>query len=270
MTFIALPIVPDEPVGPFGGVNPREIWLIAIVLAGVSFVGYVAVKVLGARHGILLAAAAGGLVSSTAVTASNARRAAAGEGAPRLLAAGVALATAVSFARVLAIVGVLKPELLTLVAPPLAAAILVARGLRRRSLPIWRGGDEHRATGASSSAIRSASGRWSASRILLGSDRAGRPRSRRNSRCRRRDRRRARARPCRCRCGHGVDGAADAGSRLSLQSAALAILAAVVSNNVSKIAIGAVVGRGGFALETRGDGGPVSGCRGGGATGPPR
>ena len=52
MTFVALPIIPDDPVGPFGGVNPREIWMIAIVLAGVSFAGYVAVKVLGAtaRH----------------------------------------------------------------------------------------------------------------------------------------------------------------------------------------------------------------------------
>ena len=41
MTFIALPIMPNEPIGPFGGVNPREVWLIAIVLAGVSFAGYV-------------------------------------------------------------------------------------------------------------------------------------------------------------------------------------------------------------------------------------
>ena len=112
MTFIALPLVPDDPVGPFGGVNPREVWLIAIVLAGVSFLGYAAVKYFGERHGVLLAAAAGGLVSSTAVTLANARRAAAGEGAPQLLAAGVSLATAVSFVRVLAIVAVLKPSLL--------------------------------------------------------------------------------------------------------------------------------------------------------------
>jgi uncharacterized membrane protein (DUF4010 family) len=109
MTFIVLPIVPDDPVGPFGGVNPRQVWIIAIVLAGVSFVGYAAVKYFGASHGVLLAAAAGGLVSSTAVTATNARRAAAGEGSPRLLAAGVALAAAISFARVIAIVAALNP-----------------------------------------------------------------------------------------------------------------------------------------------------------------
>ncbi len=128
MTFIVLPLLHDDPVGPFGGVNPREIWLIAIVLAGISFLGYAAVKYLGERRGVLLAAAAGGLVSSTAVTLANARRAAAGEGTSQLLAAGVALATVVSFARVLAIVAALKPELLVLLAPPLAAAAAVAIG----------------------------------------------------------------------------------------------------------------------------------------------
>jgi uncharacterized membrane protein (DUF4010 family) len=95
MTFIALPIMPADPIGPFGGVNPREVWIIAIVLACVSFIGYAAVKYLGARPGVLLAAAAGGLVSSTAVTVANARRAATNEGSPQLLAAGVSVATAV-------------------------------------------------------------------------------------------------------------------------------------------------------------------------------
>jgi uncharacterized membrane protein (DUF4010 family) len=88
MTFLGLPILPDNAIGPFGGVNPREVWIIAIVLAGVSFLGYAAVKYFGARRGLLLAAAAGALASSTAVTVANARHAAAGEGSPRLLAAG--------------------------------------------------------------------------------------------------------------------------------------------------------------------------------------
>src|SRR5262249_18863557 len=94
MTFIALPILPDAPLGPLGGVNPREVWLIAIVLASVSFLGYVAVKYFGARRGLLLAAAAGGVASSTAVTIANARRAAAPQGPPRPLAGGVAAASA--------------------------------------------------------------------------------------------------------------------------------------------------------------------------------
>jgi uncharacterized membrane protein (DUF4010 family) len=114
MTFIALPILPNEPLGPFGGVNLREVWLIAIVLASVSFLGYLGVKYFGGRRGLLLAAAAGALASSTAVTIANARRAAGREGSPRLLAAGVAVASAVMFLRVIGIVAVLKHELLAL------------------------------------------------------------------------------------------------------------------------------------------------------------
>jgi uncharacterized membrane protein (DUF4010 family) len=128
MTFIVLPIMPGEPIGPFGGVNLRAVWLIAIVLAGVSFLGYVAVKCFGARRGLILAAAAGGLASSTAVTIANARRAATGEGAPRLLASGVAIASGVMFLRVVAIVVALNPAVLVLVAPALMAAALVALG----------------------------------------------------------------------------------------------------------------------------------------------
>lgn len=126
MTFIVLPLLPDRPVGPLGGVNPREVWLIAIVLAAVSFAGYVAVKLMGARRGVLLSAAVGGLVSSTAVTFTNARRARAAEGSMRLLAAGVALATAVSFLRVTVITAVLKPGLVPLIAPALVAGAAVA------------------------------------------------------------------------------------------------------------------------------------------------
>ena len=245
MTFIALPIVPNEPIGPFGGVNPREIWLIAIILAGVSFAGYVAVKVLGAQHGTLLAATAGGLVSSTAVTASNAKRAAAGEGTPRLLAAGVALATAVSFGRVIAIVAVLKPDLLRLLAPALAAAIVVAVAYALIAA-YWRGDNG----GDQTVEFRNPFSFWSVigfavlltvivllGRVLgesLGA--AG------------------------AIIGALALGLADVDAvtvsmarltpqPLSLQHAALAILAAVVSNNVSKIAIGAVVGRGVFAFE---------------------
>src|SRR5262249_5485855 len=137
MTFIGLPILPDTPLGPFCGVNLREGWLIAIVLASVSFLGYAAVKYFRARPRLLLAApargvaasaAAGGGASSTAVTIANARRAAAREGSPRLLAAGVAIASAVMFLRVVGIVAALKPDLLVLVAPALIAAAVTAVG----------------------------------------------------------------------------------------------------------------------------------------------
>jgi uncharacterized membrane protein (DUF4010 family) len=126
MTLIALPVVPDRAMGPWGGVNPRDIWIIAIVLASISFAGFVAIRALGERRGVLIAGALGGVVSSTAVIFANARAAAARHGTARVLAAGTALATAVSFIRVTAIVTALKPTLLASVGPPLLAGALAA------------------------------------------------------------------------------------------------------------------------------------------------
>jgi uncharacterized membrane protein (DUF4010 family) len=121
MSFLALPILPDEAF--LDAVNPREVWIIAIALGAVSFTGYAAVKVFGERRGLLLAGAAGGVASSTAVTFNNARRAASGDGSPHLLAAGVSLANAVMFLRVGALVAALQPDLLDRLVLPLAAML---------------------------------------------------------------------------------------------------------------------------------------------------
>jgi uncharacterized membrane protein (DUF4010 family) len=126
MTFIALPLLPDTPIGPFGGVNLREIWLIAIVLAGISFLAYAALKQFGPSRGILIASLIGGMVSSTAVTVTNARHAAAHPRSSRLLAGGIAAATAVCFLRVLAISITLNPPLLAPLLLPLAGSALTA------------------------------------------------------------------------------------------------------------------------------------------------
>jgi uncharacterized membrane protein (DUF4010 family) len=110
-------------------------------LAAVSFLGYGAVKLFGTERGVLMAALADGLISATAVALTNARRAASGEGAPRLLAAKVSVATAVSFIRVIAIVAVIKRVLLTLIAPSFAAATLLAV-LHALVSIYWRGDGE--------------------------------------------------------------------------------------------------------------------------------
>src|SRR5262249_28840554 len=125
---IGPPVFTPAPPGPFGGGHTPGGWPHVPVSARVSFLGYAAVKYFGARRGLLLAAAAGGVASSTAVTITNARRAATREGSPRLLAAGVAVASAVMFLRVVGIVAALKAELLVLVAPALIAAALTAVG----------------------------------------------------------------------------------------------------------------------------------------------
>ncbi len=244
MTFIALPVVPDDPIGPFGGVNPREIWVIAIVLAGVSFLGYAAVRYFGFGRGVFIAAAAGALVSSTAVTVDSARRAAKGEGQPAILAAGVAVATAVSFGRVCALVAALNSSLLADILPPLVAAIAVALGFAVISIYGWR----RKGAGAQVVALRNpfqfwsviafalllamivfagrALGEWfGATGIIVGSLTLG---------------------------FADVDSVVVSVARLAPQPlsapvAAGAILAAVVSNTVSKVVLGITAGGGVFA-----------------------
>ncbi|MCB5173708.1 MgtC/SapB family protein [Microvirga lenta] len=125
MTFLALPLLPNRTVDPWGAINPAEIWLLAILIAAISFAGYVAVRIMGSQAGVALAAAAGGLASSTATTVTLARMAREHPAASPLLAAGILLAGTVMVARVLIVASALNGALLLPLAWPLGAAGLV-------------------------------------------------------------------------------------------------------------------------------------------------
>ena len=125
MSFLLLPLLPDRAIDPWGALNPTEVWLLAILIAGVSFGGYVAVRVMGDRAGIAAAAVAGGVTSSTATTLSFARLAREHPEASLLLAGGILIAGVTMMARVVAIAGVLNPSLIGIVGPPAAAGAAV-------------------------------------------------------------------------------------------------------------------------------------------------
>jgi uncharacterized membrane protein (DUF4010 family) len=129
MTFVALPLVPDRAFGPAGAVNPRELWILTIAMAGVSFVAYVATKVLGPMRGLLVGSAAGALVSSTAVTLNLARLTRGKPEAARPYAGAALLAGAVMATRVAVIAGVLAPPLALRIGAPVAAFAVVSLGL---------------------------------------------------------------------------------------------------------------------------------------------
>lgn len=134
LTFVVLPLVPSEPVGPFGGISPSKILIMAIVLASISFCGYIAVRLLGATRGELVAGTIGGLISSTATTIANARRSRQSP-AVRALAAGAVSAGGVSLLRTGFLVSAVLPSLADRLLLPLAAgaatmfagALLLAR-----------------------------------------------------------------------------------------------------------------------------------------------
>lgn len=124
MTFLLLPILPNAPIDPWGTFNPAEIWLLTILVAGMSFVGYVAIRVAGDHAGVTLAGLAGGLASSTATTVSLARMAREHSHSAPLLAAGILFAGMTMMARIAVIIGLLNRDLLATTVLPLAAAAL--------------------------------------------------------------------------------------------------------------------------------------------------
>lgn len=113
ISLVVLPLLPNTPMGPLDAWRPRQIWLVVVMVCGFSFLGYIAAHRLGPSRGTLATAAAGSMVSSTAVTASLAGRLKDGSGDAATPNAGIALASAVMFVRVMVLVGALAPFALT-------------------------------------------------------------------------------------------------------------------------------------------------------------
>ncbi len=149
-SFIVLPLLPNRALDPLGVLNPYLLWLLVILISGLSLVGYVAVRLLGAAHGTVLTGFAGGLASSTAVSLGFARQSRSdptSTGADAL-AAGILTAWTVMFVRVMVTIAIVNRELLpTLVrdfgvlalVTALLAGFFYLRGLRRR--PVTASGD---------------------------------------------------------------------------------------------------------------------------------
>jgi uncharacterized membrane protein (DUF4010 family) len=112
VTLIVLPLLPDRDLGPYDAFNPRRIWKFVVLVAALSFAGYVAVKALGARRGVALTGLFGGLVSSTAVALAFSRRSRETPALARPFAAAVVLASTIMFPRVLLVASAGCPELL--------------------------------------------------------------------------------------------------------------------------------------------------------------
>ncbi|QSR16737.1 DUF4010 domain-containing protein [Novosphingobium sp. KA1] len=137
IALVILPLLPDQPFGPYQAWNPRKLWLIVVLVSGFSFAGYFAARLLGATRGVIATAAAGSLVSSTAVTASLASRMKQAGDADAALPAGIACASAIMFVRVLLLASALAPAALPtfarLVVPGLVIALVAAALLLHRT-----------------------------------------------------------------------------------------------------------------------------------------
>src|SRR4051812_35907868 len=122
-----LPFLPNGHYGPLGAWNPQRLWLVVVLVTGFSFLGYVANRVFGERHGTIATALIGGAYSSTAVTQSLAQRLGS-DGKGGAENAGIALATAVMYLRVPVLIAVLATRVLVPFALIVLPALIVAWG----------------------------------------------------------------------------------------------------------------------------------------------
>jgi uncharacterized membrane protein (DUF4010 family) len=146
IALVILPILPNHGYGPYGVLNPFEIWLMVVLIVGISLGGYIAYKFFGARAGTLLGGVLGGMISSTATTISYARRTRHTEEAVGLAAFVIVTASTIVFGRVIFEVVIVAPELLSAIAPPLlvvmgvmgvsAAVLYGLRGSESEHVPL--------------------------------------------------------------------------------------------------------------------------------------
>lgn len=130
LTLVILPLLPDRGYGPYQALNPRNIWLMVVLIQGVGLAGYVSWRLFGPRGGVLVTGLLGGVVSSTATTVAFARDTREAPGRVHVNALIVLMASSVVFVRMTVLVGVVAPSLLpqiaTLAGAALAAAIPAA------------------------------------------------------------------------------------------------------------------------------------------------
>jgi len=122
MTVVLLPVLPDRTLDPWNALNPHQIWLLTVMVGAVSYAGYIAVRVAGERRGLLLAAIAGGIATSTTVTWTFARLARRNTSATAEVMAAILAAWVMSLLRMTALAVAVAPNLLLPLALPIAAA----------------------------------------------------------------------------------------------------------------------------------------------------
>jgi uncharacterized membrane protein (DUF4010 family) len=125
VSLIILPVLPDRTFGPYGVLNPREIWWMVVLIVSIGLGGYVGYKFLSDRAGVLLGGVLGGLASSTATTVAYARRAKDLETAAPLAGATIVIASAIAAARVVVEVFVVAPRVAPTIVLPVIALFVV-------------------------------------------------------------------------------------------------------------------------------------------------
>ncbi len=124
LTFVILPILPDQNYGPYGSFNPYQAWMMVVLISGLSLAGYVALRMTGQRYGAPLLGFLGGLVSSTATTLLYAKHSKLNDGMLRLSAVVILIASQVVLVRLMVVSGIISPAILKQLAPVMGLGLL--------------------------------------------------------------------------------------------------------------------------------------------------
>ncbi len=112
ISMVILPVLPNRTFGPYSVLNPRNVWLMVVLIVGISLSGYIVYKFFGEKAGLLLGGVLGGVISSTATTVSYARRTANAPDASRSAEIVILIASAIVFARVILEIAAVAPSFL--------------------------------------------------------------------------------------------------------------------------------------------------------------
>ena len=129
IALVVYPFLPAEPLGPWGVLNPRQVWLFVVMVSLIGYVGYILIRILGTERGLGLTGILGGLVSSTAVASSMAAEVRESRQIMPAAVFATAIASSTMFLRILFIVLVVNRELFFALLPPLLLMTLVGFAL---------------------------------------------------------------------------------------------------------------------------------------------
>jgi uncharacterized membrane protein (DUF4010 family) len=124
LTFIILPFLPNRGFGPYQALNPYHVWLMVVLVSGVSLTGYLSLRLLGQRRGVLLTGFLGGVVSSTATTMVYSRQARGNASYLTLSSVVIVLSSVVVLIRMAVITGVVALDALPRLAPILLSGLV--------------------------------------------------------------------------------------------------------------------------------------------------
>ncbi|MEW6132208.1 MAG: MgtC/SapB family protein [Pseudomonadota bacterium] len=142
LSLIVLPLLPNQGFGPYGVLNPHQIWWMVVLISGISLAGYAALRIVGQSRGTILIGLLGGLVSSTATTLTFSRNARDNDSMTRLAIVVIVLANLMVLVRLAVVVGVLSGAMFAILAPILAVGLITG------ALAAWYGLHKLKPTGA--------------------------------------------------------------------------------------------------------------------------